>query len=176
MILKCASTAAFRFRNEGCAVRQENFVLQDAARKPGFGTGKKPRVVRLYLIRARAKEMAVKQLGPTIRQFAKRLRQNYASEITADPWGFKRKAKRLLGLYLPPGPGRPPEPAISKAIELRRQGQEWKQIYPQVIPRHSELDPIQRRYEESNLRSATRSRRNAARRRGRRGEEIPARV
>jgi len=107
----------------------------------------------------------VKELNLTIRQFAKRLRRDFAPEIAADPWAFKRKAKHLLGLYLPPGPGRPPEAAVTLATELREKDVSWQEIYPKTIPNHGDLDTFERRCAEYNLRSAVRSRRNAARRR-----------
>ena len=100
------------------------------------------------------------------RRFIRRLRKAFAEAITEDAQGFKRRLRRLVCAGLPPFAGRPPDPAISRAIQLRKQGQEWKEIYPQVIPLHSELDPIRRQHAEFNLRSAVRSRRNSARRRG----------
>jgi hypothetical protein len=56
---------------------------------------------------------------------------------------------------------------VTKAMELRRQGRDWKQIYPQAILNHPSLDPPVRRQAESNLRAAVRSRRNARKRRKR---------
>ena len=102
--------------------------------------------------------MAVKELGPTIRQFAKRLRHDYAAEIAADPWGFKRKAKRLLGLYLPPGPGRPRKETITRAEELHCQGTPWPEIYSQCIPNYASLRWSERRLEIGRLRNGVRAR------------------
>ena len=102
--------------------------------------------------------MPVKELGLTICRFAKRLRHNCASEIAADPWGFKRKAKRLLGLYLPPGPGRPRKETITRAHELNRQGTPWPEIYSQCIPQYASLRWRERRLEIGRLRNGVRAR------------------
>ena len=102
--------------------------------------------------------MPVKELGPTIRQFAKRLRHGYASEIAADPWGFKRKAKRLLGQYLPPGPGRPRKETITRAHELHCHRTPWPEIYSQCIPNYASLRWGERRLEIGRLRNGVRAR------------------
>lgn len=100
----------------------------------------------------------MKELGPTIRQFAKRLRHGYASEIAADPWGFKRKAKRLLGQYLPPGPGRPRKETITRAHELHCHRTPWPEIYSQCIPNYASLRWGERRLEIGRLRNGVRGR------------------
>ena len=100
-----------------------------------------------------------------MQQTAARLRRDFAPRIAQDPRKFKRLAVSYLKNYLPPGPGRPPEDAITKAMQLRKQGLEWKQIYPQCIPDHAQPIPAVRRQAESKLRGACRSRRNTARRR-----------
>lgn len=107
-----------------------------------------------------------KELGPTIRQFAKRLRHDHASEIAADPWGFKRKAKRFLGLYLPPSPGRPRKATITRALELHRQGTPWPDIYRECIPNHASLGWKERRLEIGRLRNGVRTRQRLNRKRG----------
>lgn len=112
-------------------------------------------------------------LRKRIRRIAQDLRRDYATEIDADARGFKKRVARLLKLSLPPFPGRPTEPAVTEAIKLRKQGKEWKHIYPQAIPDHAVLDPIQKRYSEANLRAAVRSRQNAARRRERERSQPP---
>ena len=100
----------------------------------------------------------MKELGLAIRQFAKRLSRDYASEIAADPWGFKRKAKGLLGLYLPPGPGRPRKETITRAHELHRQRTAWSEIYSQCIPNYASLRWKERRLEIGRLRNGVRAR------------------
>ena len=100
----------------------------------------------------------MKELGPTIREFAIRLRRDYAPEIAADPWAFKRKAKRLFCLYLPPGPGRPRKATITRALELHRQGTPWPDIYRECIPNHISLPWKERRLEIIRLRNAVRAR------------------
>ena len=109
-----------------------------------------------------------KDLDRSIRRIAAILQRDYAHQIAEDPRGFKKRVVHKLKLYLPPGPGRPAEASITKAVELRKQGLDWKQIYPQCIPNHAQFDPPIRRMAELNLRAARRSRLNAARKRRKR--------
>ena len=104
-------------------------------------------------------------LARTMQQTAARLRRDFAPRIAQDPRRFKRLAVSYLRNYLPPGPGRPAVDAVTEAMQLRKQGMEWKQIYPQCIPNHAQLEPAVRCQAESNLRGACRSRRNTTRRR-----------
>ena len=107
-------------------------------------------------------------LARSMRQVGARLRRDFAEQIAQDARRFKKRAVQYLKRQLPPHPGRPPEASLTRAIELHREGKEWKQIYPVCIPGHSGLPPAIRRQAESNLRGACRSRRNAAKRRRRR--------
>lgn len=104
-------------------------------------------------------------LGQVVGQFSSQLRRDFASEIAADPKGFKKRVVHWLRRSLPPFAGRPSEASITNAINLRLRGETWKQVYPQLIPSHSAMDAAVRRLAESNLRAAVRSRRNARRRR-----------
>jgi hypothetical protein len=112
-------------------------------------------------------------LAKRIKEIAARLRRDFAAYIAGDPKKFKREAVRYLKLYLPPGPGRPQEDAITTAIKLRKQRVNWKEIYAQCIPDHSKMLPAIRRLAEQNLRAARRSRLNAARRTRRREKKSP---
>lgn len=100
-----------------------------------------------------------------VKRFATRISKLFAPEIASNPRGFKKNITAILKRNLPPFPGRPTEQSISSAVTLRRDGQDWKQIYPQVIPNHAHLDAATRRQAESNLRASVRSRRNARKRR-----------
>jgi len=102
-----------------------------------------------------------------VKNFTALLRHRYADQIAADPRAFKKRVRGLLGRNLPPFAGHPQEDSINRAAELRKQGREWKEIYPLAIPDHAQLDAALRRQTESNLRAALRSRRNARRRRRR---------
>ena len=102
------------------------------------------------------------ELRSRIRKFTQQLRRDYTKEISSDSRAFKKYVIRLLKINLPPFPGRPPEQAISLAIELRRLGQTWKEIYPKVIANHAGVEPNRRQHEEINLRAAVRSRENAS--------------
>jgi hypothetical protein len=109
-----------------------------------------------------------KDLARTMRQFAARLRRDFAPQIAEDPRKFKKRAVHHLRRSLPPFPGRPPEAFLTRALDFRKEGMEWRRIYPLCIPGHAEMPPAVRRQAESNLRAACRSRRNAAKRRTRR--------
>jgi hypothetical protein len=109
-----------------------------------------------------------------VKRFATRIRRKYASQLTDDhaARAVKKKACSLLRRNLPPFAGHPKEDSITRAIELRKLGLKWKEVYPEVIPKHALLHPAVRRMTESNLRAAVRSRRNARARRKREGESI----
>jgi hypothetical protein len=98
-----------------------------------------------------------------VQNFAARLRSEFCTEIGDDERGFKRRAVRLLGAALSPGPGRPRSEAVTLAIELLAQGKPWQAIYAQCIPL-SVVDDS-RQIAQSRLRDAVRSRRIAGRRR-----------
>mgnify|MGYP001590472797 CR=1 FL=1 len=100
----------------------------------------------------------VKELGPTIRQFAKRLRHDYAAGISADPRRFKKRVVRLLRIHLPPFPGRPRKETITRALELHRQGTPWSEIYSQCIPNYGSLQWRERRVKIARLQNAVRAR------------------
>jgi hypothetical protein len=109
-----------------------------------------------------------------VKGFAALLKCECPEQIADDTLArdFKKWVKHLLGRNLPPFAGRPNEDAITRAIELRKLGLKWKEVYPEVIPKHALLHPAVRRMTESNLRAAIRSRRNARARRKREGESI----
>lgn len=126
----------------------------------GVGSGKPQRAGR-----------SPKDLARAIRQFGARLRRDFADQIAENAREFKKLVVHDLKRSLPPHSGRPPEASLTKAIELHNEGLEWKAIYPQCIPGHSQMPPAVRRQAESNLRGACRSRRNAAKRRRRQRAE-----
>ena len=107
-----------------------------------------------------------------VKGFAALLKCECPEQIADDTMarGFKKWVKSLLGRNLPPFAGHPKEDAITRAIELRKLGLRWKEVYPEVIPNHPLLHPAIRRQAESNLCSSVRSRRNARRRRKHQGE------
>jgi hypothetical protein len=110
---------------------------------------------------------AGRDLDRAMRRIAAMLQRDFARQIAENAKVFKKRVVHKLKLYLPPGPGRPAEASITKAVELRKLGLDWMQIYPQCIPNHAQLDPPTRRMAELNLRAARRSRLNTARRRRR---------
>jgi hypothetical protein len=115
----------------------------------------------------------VKSEGASLPRVMKRiaadLMRRFPLMTSEDPKRFKQLAVYNLKRNLPPRPGRPMEDATSKAIEMRKQGYTWQQIYPVCIANHAVLPPAERRVAQENLRAARRSRRNAAKRRKRRG-------
>ena len=117
-------------------------------------------------------------LKDDIREFAARLKERYFDEIARDPRGFKRRAVHWMKRCLPPSPGRPCDRTITLALEMRRQGREWREIYPRCIERYETLDSASRQLAQLRLRDACRSRRNARKRRNARrncfARNIPA--
>jgi hypothetical protein len=93
--------------------------------------------------------------------FAAELKRRFEEQIARDARGFKKTLLSTLKRMLPPGPGRLPVAAITKAIQMRKLGRTWKDIYPATIPNYSELGRAERHLAESNLRAACRSRVNA---------------
>jgi hypothetical protein len=100
------------------------------------------------------------ELEMALRRFATRLRRDYAAEIARDARGFKKDVVRLLRRELPPGPGRPPDEAVTRATNMRAKDQPWATIYCQCIPGYGSLNPGDRQLAASRLRTAVRSRRN----------------
>lgn len=105
----------------------------------------------------------MRDLRATTREFAARLRAEFASEIEQDARGFKRRVLGFLKGELPPGPGRPCEEIVTCAARMRTEGRNWQEIYAVCLPHVAE--PDSRHLAQSRLRSAVRARRNASRRR-----------
>jgi len=112
-------------------------------------------------------------LRDTVHQFATRLRRKFCNEFEQDTPAlrtFKRRVLRLLKTELPPGPGRPPEEAITLAVELRAEGKTWPEVYRACIAGFDNKSADSKIVACSRLRSAARSRRNARRQRKTRRE------
>jgi hypothetical protein len=108
-----------------------------------------------------------KILDRAVEDFAYRLREFFAPQMADDARAreFKKYAVLRLKTNLPPGPGRPPDAAITKAIQLRDQGTSWDGVSEACIPGFAELPRGKRQVLKSQLRDRCRSRRNTARRR-----------
>src|SRR5579864_1447478 len=102
--------------------------MSDAASK---GHSSPPGGFREVVGFGRSASLMAKGLDRAIRRFADRLKQDFSQQIGEDAKGFKKLVLRRIRSYLPPGPGRPVEAAVTKAVELRKQGLDWKQIYTQ---------------------------------------------
>jgi hypothetical protein len=105
----------------------------------------------------------VRDLYATTQEFAALLRLEFASEIDQDARGFKRRVLGFLKSELPPRPGRPRTEAVTHATEMLAQGKTWQKIYAACLSPIAA--PDSRQVQQSRLRCAVRSRRNARRRR-----------
>jgi hypothetical protein len=68
-----------------------------------------------------------------MRRVAAGLAKRFPDEIRLDPRGFKRRVITAVRQALPRFAGRPAQAAVTLAVELRKLGQDWKHVYPQVI-------------------------------------------
>lgn len=108
-------------------------------------------------------EKPVTDLRAITREFAARLRVEFASEIEQEAGAFKRRVVRLLKAELPPGPGRPYAEVVTRAMQMRMQGKSWREIYANCLPEKI-AGPDSLQLAQSRLRSAVRARRNTRRR------------
>jgi hypothetical protein len=101
--------------------------------------------------------------APDLRQFKRELR-NFARQFAKDHtvrWKRNPRAARELAVkcfrkYLPHGrAGRPRSSDVTRAMELREQGNRWPEIYGKLIP---DKDPDRRRVKQLRLRAAVRFR------------------
>ncbi len=98
------------------------------------------------------------RLAQRVREFTDALRRDYGREIHRNPRAFKHQVVRLVRLGLPPGPGRPPDEAITRAIQLRERGTPWLEVYRKCIPNFADLGDGDRQLAMTRFRSAVRSR------------------
>src|SRR5262245_22979685 len=101
-----------------------------------------------------------RELRQTAAVFAAELKRRFEEQIAVDARGFKKTLLSSLKRLLPPGPGRLPVEATTKAIRMRKLGRTWKEIYAAVIPNYSNMGRAERHLAESNLRAGCRSRVN----------------
>jgi len=80
-----------------------------------------------------------KNLDAATRDFAKRVRLEFAPDLARSPAVFRREAVRLFRAFLSPGPGRPRLSYITLATEEQGKGTSWKVIYPMCIPQYAAL-------------------------------------
>jgi hypothetical protein len=108
-----------------------------------------------------------KTFDRAVQDFAAHLKRMFGAQMGDDKRAreFKKYVVRALRRNLPPGPGRPPDAAVSLALELRQRGLPWDAVCEQCIPNFRGLSRGQRQLAKSMLRSKCRSRRNTARRR-----------
>lgn len=113
------------------------------------------------------------KLKRSVRAYASELRAEFSREIARDERAFKKRVVRLIKDHLPPGPGRPPGQAITRAADLRRKGKTWQQIYAVCLL--DAPDQNSRRIAQWQLRDAVRKRLGVRRRREKRRADFSAR-
>ena len=94
----------------------------------------------------------MKNLESTVRNFADRLRRDFAPEITRDPRDFKKRVLRLIRHELPPRRGRPASPQIEAALGMLRQGKSVRDVLRVQIIGFDQLDAYGRYLAEKGLR------------------------
>ncbi len=105
----------------------------------------------------------MKDLSHEVEQFAAQLK--FSEEHRQNAPGFRKQVVSTLSASLSPGPGRPPEPNVTLAENLRHQGKLWPEVYPLCVDNYASLNRDSQRVAADNLRSAMHARRNARRRR-----------
>ena len=94
------------------------------------------------------------QLEQVISQFAARLTENFADQISPDPSAFKKRVLRLMRRALPPRPGRPNDPRLDAACRMIQQGNTVKQVLQVQVPDFDRLDTYGSYLAEKGLRAA----------------------
>jgi hypothetical protein len=99
-----------------------------------------------------------------VQRFARRLSRRF-SQAFSDGHGLDTKEEviRWIRAAMPPHPGRPRKPSVTRACELKREGAAWRDIYRECIPRYATLNWRERRLEIRRLRNAYRARCRLAR-------------
>lgn len=97
-----------------------------------------------------------------VERFAGRLARQFPQAF-ADGRRLKKEVIRWMRSALPPHPGRPRKPTVTRAYALKHRGTPWRDIYRECIPRYDTLKWEERRLEIRRLRNAYRSRLRLAR-------------
>lgn len=98
------------------------------------------------------------RLEALARDFAHRLRREFAQEIASSPREFKKRVVGLIRRELPPGPGRPGDPRYDQAARMADQGKTVAAILRCQDPQFDALDPWTRMLASRGLRAALRRR------------------
>jgi hypothetical protein len=96
----------------------------------------------------------MKDLEGMTRDFAHRLRRNFAQEITQDAKEFKKRVLQFVRRELPPRRGRPNDPRLDAAARMVAQGRSLREVLRAQVPGFDELDTYGRYLAEKGLRSA----------------------
>ena len=98
-----------------------------------------------------------------VRQFAFRLKRDFANEIARDARGFKKSVLRWVRQELPPRRGRPNDPRLDAAARMIGQGKTAREVLRAQVPGYSRLDTYGRYLAEKGLRAAISRRRKQTR-------------
>lgn len=105
----------------------------------------------------------MKDLESSVRQFALRLKDDFANEIACDARGFKKKVLHWLRQELPPRRGRPNDPRLDAAARMIAQGKTTREVLAAQVPGFGRLDTYGRYLAEKGLRAAIGRRRKQKR-------------
>lgn len=98
-----------------------------------------------------------------IREFALRLKNDFATEIARDARGFKKKVLHWVRQELPPRRGRPNDPRLDAAARMIAQGKTTRDVLIAQVPGFGRLDTYGRYLAEKGLRAAIGRRRKQKR-------------
>jgi hypothetical protein len=105
----------------------------------------------------------MKDLEAMTRDFAHRLKRNFAHEITQDAKEFKKRVLQFVRRELPPRRGRPNDPRLDAAARMVANGRSLREVLRAQVPSFDGLDTYGRYLAEKGLRSAVTRRRRMAR-------------
>ncbi len=91
--------------------------------------------------------------------FAKKIKREFAPEISRDPKAFKTSILRLMRRALPLRRGRPNDPQIDAAMRMLHQGKSVKEILRLQIRGFDDMDTFGRFLVEKGIRTAIARRR-----------------
>ena len=101
-----------------------------------------------------ASPASLRELEHVTLAFARRLRRDFAQDISRDSRGFKKQVLRLIRRLLPPRRGRPINPKTEAALALWHQGKTVREILRLQIRDFDRLDTWGRMLAEKALRQA----------------------
>jgi len=104
-------------------------------------------------------QATIRNFDVITRDFARRLRQDFALYIAHNPRDFKKQVIRLIRRELPPRRGRPVSPQIEAALAMVQQGKTVPEVLRAQVSGFEQLDTYGRYLMEKALRQAMSRRR-----------------